>query len=419
MRVLFTLPRPLFPTDTGGKIRTLNIFSRLVRRMEIHAVALAEPGRDDQGAEEMRRLFAGFTPVHWRETRRFTPAFYAEFARIRMGRFPYFLGKYHHPGFEQAARELHHRKPFDLILCDFLHSATAFVGSPLRPRALFQHNLEFRIRRQHWETEANPLKKLILKSEWSKARAIEEEVCRDFDHVIAVSEEDAADHRREFAIRRVSAIPTGVDVDYFAPQPGPRIPGNIVFVGSFDWYPNEDGICWFLREIYPRIRAEQPACTATIVGRLPTDGMHRLATSLPGVEVTGAVPDVRPYLARAEVVVVPLRIGGGTRIKIFEAMAMHRPVVSTTLGAEGLTLRPGHEILLEDSAEEFARGVVELLREQPRAAALARAARDRVVHEFTWDAVARRMEEILRGIVDRDRETPQQEDPVGAAPLAQ
>jgi glycosyltransferase involved in cell wall biosynthesis len=386
--------------------------------MEIHALALAERGRDDQGVEEMRRLFAGFTPVYWRETRRFKPAFYAEFARIRMSRFPYFLGKYHHPGFEQAAREMHDRRPFDLILCDFLHSATPFVGSPLRPRVIFQHNLEFRIRRQHWESETNPLKKLILKSEWSKARVIEEAVCRDFDHVVTVSEEDAADHRREFTLKDVSAIPTGVDVDYFAPQPGPQIPGNIAFVGSFDWYPNEEGICWFLREIYPRIRAEQPACTATIVGRLPTDSMRKLAAAIPGVEVTGAVPDVRPYLARAEVVVVPLRIGGGTRIKIFEAMAMQRPVVSTTLGAEGLSMKPGCEILLEDTPEGFARGVVGLVRDQPHAAALARAARERVVREFTWDAVARRMEEILRQAAGRDMETPQQEDAVGAATLA-
>jgi len=361
-------------------------------------MSLAQRGRDDYGVAEMRKHFASYTPVYWEEARRFSPAFYAEFARLRFSRFPYFLGKYHFPAFEQEAQALHRRHNFDLILCDFLHSATPFVGSSLRPRALFQHNLEYRIRRQHWEKETNILRKWVLKDEWQKAFATERQVCKDFDHVITVSPEDTRDHCRDFAIQQVSDVPTGVDTDYFQPVAGAQIPGRIVFVGSFDWYPNEDGILWFLHEIYPRIRAAHPGVTTKIVGRLPTSNMNKAAAAYPELEITGAVPDVRPYLAQAEVVVVPLRMGGGTRIKIFEAMSMDRAVVSTPIGAEGLPLVAGREILLEESPEEFAKSVVRLLNHAGERNALAQAGREKVIRDHTWAAVAARMEGILRTV---------------------
>jgi glycosyltransferase involved in cell wall biosynthesis len=184
-------------------------------------------------------------------------------------------------------------------------------------------------------------------------------------------------------------------LEYFRPQPSERKRGNLVFVGSLDWHPNEDGIFWFAREVWPRVRQAVPHASLTVVGKNPSARLRALAGSDAAIEITGTVPDVRPYLARAEVAVVPLRIGGGTRIKIFEAMSMERAVLSTTLGAEGLPVTPGRDILLEDAPEEFARAAVFLLSDAERRDAIAHAGREKVARDHSWDRVAARMEEIL------------------------
>jgi sugar transferase (PEP-CTERM/EpsH1 system associated) len=418
LKILLTLPRPLFPADTGGKIRTLNIFRRLAERVEIHAVSLAHPQRDAEAIAEMRRTFHSYTAVQWQETRKFTPGFYAEFLRSRFGRLPYFLAKYALPEFRRAVEELAARERVDLVLCDFLQSAVALQGSALRPRVIFEHNVEYMIRKRHWETEEHPLRKWLLAAEWKKAREAEAAICREFDHVITVSEEDERQIREEFGATRVSALPTGVDVEYFTPQDAPQRAGNLVFVGSMDWQPNEDGIFWFVREVYPKIREGAPHSSLTVVGRNPSERIRKLADQNDSIEITGTVPDVRPYLARAEAVVVPLRIGGGTRIKIFEAMAMERAVVSTTLGAEGLPVQKGQEILLGDSPATFADAVVQLLAQPEAREALVRAGRARVIRDHTWESVARRMEEILLRVTRPGARAPEETVAVSRAMLA-
>ena len=393
------MPRPLFPADTGGKIRTLNIVQRLAGRMEIHAVSPAHPQRDAEAADQMRRVFRSYTPVAWKETAKFTPAFYAGFLRSRFGALPYFLAKYALPEFRRAVEQVAERERVDLVLCDFLHSAVAMKESKVRPRVVFQHNVEYVIRKRHWETEKNPVRKWLLAAEWEKAQRVEAAVCREFDHVITVSEEDERQIREEFGVAHVSALPTGVDTKYFQPQAAPQRAGNLVFVGSMDWQPNEDGIFWFVREVYPQVRRRAPHASLTVVGRNPSARVRQLAEQDHSIEITGTVPDVRPYLARAEAVVVPLRIGGGTRIKIFEAMAMERAVVSTTLGAEGLPVENEKEILMADAAPALAAAVDRILSEATLRESIARAGGAKVVRDHTWERVACRMEEILSRVV--------------------
>jgi sugar transferase (PEP-CTERM/EpsH1 system associated) len=386
----------LFPSDAGGKIRTLNIFARLVGRLEVHAISFANRDREAGPIQEMQQLFASYTPVHWNETTTFSPSFYMKFLRSRMSRFPYFLEKYRAPEFRKAIERMLAKERFDVVLCDFLQTAAALLDTRASRRVIFEHNIEYVIRKRHWEQETNPVRKWLLRAEWEKAREIEREVCRNFDHVITVSREDRQIAEREFGARNVSDLPTGVDLEYFRPRQAERKAANIVFVGSMDWHPNEDGIVWFVREVLPRIRKAIPAANLTVVGRNPSSRLKAHAAHAGGVEITGTVPDVRPYLEKAQAVVVPLRIGGGTRIKIFEAMSMGQAVVSTTVGAEGLPLQPGREILLEDAAEGFAAAVVALLQEPARREALGRAAREKVVREHSWESVAARMEAILR-----------------------
>jgi len=167
-----------------------------------------------------------------------------------------------------------------------------------------------------------------------------------------------------------------------------------VFTGSMDWIPNEDAMKHFCQDVLPLIRAQEPDVTLSIVGRAPTPAVQRLA-DIPGVEVTGRVDDVRDYVGRGGVYVVPIRIGGGTRLKIFEAMGMARAVVSTTVGAEGLPVTHGRDVVIADAPQEFANAVVSLIREPARRVQLERAARDLVVAHYDWSAVAGQLEEAL------------------------
>jgi len=290
------------------------------------------------------------------------------------------------------------RNQFDLIFCDFLHTAAPLVESKLRPRLVFEHNVEFLLRKRKWEVEKHPLRKRVLGSEWRRTRTIEGQVCRSFDHVIAVSEQDQQTLHHEFGAKNVSTLPTGVDTDFFRPFDDQPQPSNLVFVGAMDWDPNEDGILWYLRDVYPRIRQAVPNASLSVVGRNPSAQLRAVAAREPSVKVTGWVPDVRPHLARAEVVVVPLRVGGGTRIKIPEAMAMGKPVVATPVGAEGLPFCDGREIRIAEQPEQFAQAVVELLGNPSLRNSVGTLARRQVASQYSWDAVVDRLEEILEQV---------------------
>jgi polysaccharide biosynthesis protein PslH len=239
----------------------------------------------------------------------------------------------------------------------------------------------------------------VLGAEWRKTRIAEAKACRAFDHVLTVSTDDENTVQQEFGVEKVSTLPTGVDTDFFTPAQEESQPGRQVFVGSMDWDPNEDGIIWFIREIYPRIRRTTPNATLSIVGRNPSPRLRAFAAGDPAIELTGWVSDVRPHVAKAEVVIVPLRVGGGTRIKIPEAMAMAKPVVSTTIGAEGLPFRDRHEIRLADKPQEFAQAVAELLSNASLQKSMGAAARETVVSKHGWEAVVDRLEDILKQVV--------------------
>lgn len=399
MNILLTLRQPLLPADTGGKVRSLNILSRLAERFSIHAVSFADPVEDVTAISEMKHLFDSYTPVLWYEAQKYSSAFYRELLVSQFDPWPYFLAKCKRPEFAAAVRSLEARHRFDLLFCDFLHTAAPLLDFSFKPRLVFQHNVEYLLRKRKCDVEKNPLRKWVLRNEWTKTRAIESKVCRRFDRVLAVSEDDRHTICRNFGVRNVSVLPTAVDADYFAPSAANSRPGRIAFVGSMDWDPNEDGVSWFLREVYPRIRRAAQNASLSIVGRNPSARMRSLAAHYPDVDITGRVEDVRPYLSEAEVVIVPLRVGGGTRIKIPEAMAMAKPVVSTTIGAEGLPFRNGRELLIADQPEDFAESVVTLLHDHAMRQATSVAARKIVVEKHGWEAVVDVVESNLRELV--------------------
>jgi glycosyltransferase involved in cell wall biosynthesis len=288
----------------------------------------------------------------------------------------------------------------DVLVCDFLTPSVNVPASLPCPAVLFQHNVEAVIWRRHYEVRSNPLARLFFRQQWRKMLAYERSVCRAYNHVVAVSPEDRDIMRDEYGLAKVSDVPTGVDTQYF--RPAGRVcsePYNLVFSGSMDWLPNEDAVWYFAKTILPRIAAEIPRVTLTVVGRKPSARLTELARNDPRLHVTGYVDDVRPYLERAGVYVVPLRIGSGTRLKIFEAMAMEKPVVATPVGAEGLRVTDGRELLLADSPDAFADAVVRLLRDRKLAKALAIQGACRVRRDFGWQNTAARFAEICERVL--------------------
>jgi glycosyltransferase involved in cell wall biosynthesis len=218
-------------------------------------------------------------------------------------------------------------------------------------------------------------------------RRFEKEMCRRFDSVIAVSAEDREQMKDEYGAEAVFDVPTGVDTEFFRPSGTVQKPHSMVFTGSMDWLPNEDAIRYFVREIMPLIKTKVPDVTLTVVGRNPPAALVDLSKEDPSLIITGRVDDVRPYIESAAVYIVPLRIGGGTRLKIFEAMAMEKPVVSTTIGAEGLPLTDGVELLLADEPVTFADAVLKLFRDSRYATELGQRAADVVRENHGWRQV--------------------------------
>jgi glycosyltransferase involved in cell wall biosynthesis len=262
---------------------------------------------------------------------------------------------------------------------------------------MFAHNVEAEIWRRHAETKTRAVPRLLYSVQHKRMRRYEADALKRFDGVLAVSDADRETFARLYPgqVRGpVHVVPTGVDTEYFAPAPDPAS-RELVFTGSMDWLPNEDAMLYFCREILPLVRKAEPEVRLTIVGRAPTPAVTRLAAEDSRVAVTGRVDDVRPYIRRAAVYVVPLRIGGGTRLKIFEAMAMGKAVVSTTIGAEGLDVEDGTHVRLADDPERFAAAVIDLIRHQPRREALGTAARALVAGRYDWGAVAGDMERAL------------------------
>jgi len=404
MRILWLKSDLLLPLDKGGKLRTWHLMRHLARRHEITYLAFREPGQPAADVEGMKEVAARVETITRSEPAKGTPRFYADAAMHLLDPLPYAVGKYRSAEYRRKLASLLADEPFDLIVCDFLFPA---VNLPKRlpcPAVMFTHNVESEIWRRHAETKAGALGRLLYGAQYRRMLRYEGRMLARFDGVLAVSDADRETFARLYpgAIAQpVHVVPTGVDTEYFAPsaitdQPSAisSQPSNLIFTGSMDWLPNEDAMLYFCRDVLPAIRAEVPNVTLTIVGRTPTPAVKKLAEER-GVTVTGRVDDVRPYMRDAAVYIVPLRIGGGTRLKIFEAMAMGKAVVSTTIGAEGLPVTDGEHVLLADEPASFARAVVHLMRDTAHRGRIEAAARALVLARYDWSAVAGELEDAL------------------------
>ena len=398
MKILWVKPGKLLPLDTGGKLRTYNILRKLSAAHQLTYLSYYGGERDEAYERDILKELPGTVPVYTAAPDSTALERYLDYIRRLIWRAPYAVSKFTAPQVQKLLSDWDPQHRFDVAVCDFLSSTLNFPENLATPTALFQHNVETVLWKRKAEFEVKMLDRMVSKIEYGKMRIFEPEQCRRFHHVIAVSEADRQAMSTMVEPSHISVVPTGVDLSKYQYDPAVRPAGPlVVFTGSMDWEPNIDGVEFFCKEVWQLVLAKIPAARFRVVGRDPHPRVKKLGCS--SVEITGTVPSIVDHLREAAVFVVPLRIGGGTRIKIYEGMAMGKATVSTTIGAEGLDVQHGRDILLEDTPEAFAGAILTFLQDEGvrrryEAAAAATA------RKYDWGVIAERFVEVLQKTID-------------------
>lgn len=403
--LLFVSPRFLFPVDSGGKIRTTQILRGLKGgQFSVRLLAPATPELVQRYAAELQEVCDDFRwwplkePGPLDPLRRAAHLFSSLPIPVRTD--------WNDAGAELTARCMSERPAVTVF--DFVHSVVLAPPDLATPSVLFTHNVESEIFDRHARVARNALLRALWRSQAVKMRRFESAALRRFDVVVAVSERDAQALRSECDMARTTVIPTGVDLEFFRYHE-PVSDTRVVFCGSMDWLANQEAVNFFLEEIWGRIVARVPDAQMTVIGRTPPPALVEKARRR-GVNwtFTGYVDDVRPYMQGAAVSVIPMRVGGGTRLKVYEAMAAGTPLVSTAVGVEGLPIVDRAHYLCADEPAAFAEAVVALLEDRPRRVAIARSARQLVESRFSYVAAARVFEEACDRAVEYHREESRQ-----------
>jgi polysaccharide biosynthesis protein PslH len=398
MRILWVKAGKLFPVDAGGRIRTVNILRHLASRHEVTVFSYYQGARDRFYEQELTRHFprniflATGGPGNGSPRLQRTLHYVSKALRPP----PYAVSQFDSRAVRRLLREQFESQRFDVAICDFMAATLNFPTGLPTPSVLFQHNVEAALWRRQAQTGAGLLARLAFALESAKMNRYEPKTIAKFDHIVAVSDYDRK-LMAEVPDERISVVPTGVDFEKFAArEPLTGRDPVVIFTGAMDWEANVDGIGFFCREIWPAVLAEIPQARLQIVGREPDPRVKSLASR--SVEVTGTVPSILEYLQAAAVVIVPLRVGGGTRLKIYEAMAMGKAIVSTSVGAEGLDVHPDRDILIADDPLRFARQVIELLSDENLRLQYGREA-VKTASRYDWKVVAAQFERVLAQVI--------------------
>ena len=437
MKILWVKADKLLPVQNGGNIRTYHVLRYLSARHELTFYSYYGGTPDPDYERELQRQLPGAVAVCTGKRVLSGAARALDYLAHLGAQPPYAVSRFADAKVQKQLQDWFREQRFDVAVCDFLDAAVNFPGRLNIPSVLFQHNVESEIWRRHAATAGNPAKKMIYRMEFRKMLRYERAVVRKFQHVIAVSANDRSIMMQWVDADRVTVVPTGVDLAQYRPDPAKLDPANsdpagfdptsapttsapttsdpnplassaplITFVGAMDWEPNVDAVEYFCSEIWPAIKAEMPQARFRIVGRNPGRRVQKWASNSNSnsndgsIEVTGRVPSVVEHLRQSAVVIVPLRIGGGTRLKIYEAMATAKAVVSTTVGAEGLDVHHGRDIMLADDARSFAQAVIMLLRDPELRRRYEKAAAETAAR-YDWPAVGERFSEVLQSVAQK------------------
>jgi polysaccharide biosynthesis protein PslH len=392
MKLLFVTAYLPSPPRFGGSMRIHGLLSELSRRHSVVVLSYVDPRQRYEPWIEATRAYADEV-VTVPNTRIDPPARRKRVLQMRSmaSRYSFERLAYFRPAMQQAIDDVCARHDFDVITI-----ATPLMGyfrfPEGMPLVLDEHNIEYDLLRRTYEAQTSIPRRIYSFVDYLQLRREERAQWRKVGAVSVPSERDERVLLSAVPGVRTEVVPNGVDSRHFTPVDTPIVPGELLFFGAVSYYPNTDGLRMFYHDVFPRLRRSVPDVRLTIVGNAPPAEVR--AWESDAVHVTGYVDDVRPYLARANVIIVPLRIGGGTRLKILEAMAMGKAVVSTSLGAEGIDVTDGHDILLAGDAKGFAAQVQCLIENPTLALDMGVAARSLVEQRYDWQRAAERMEAL-------------------------
>ena len=398
MRLLFLSITVPFPATDGGRLRVMNLLKQVAQRNRVTFLALETQPTDGEGIEYLRSL--GIEAHLVSHTSRLPPITLRSVSQSVLKRKPLTVSRYELPAFRRAFHSLLETSSFDLIHYEMLHTGQYHLETHAKSLLSLQ-NVDSHIWRRLREQTLNPLRKCVFWSQERAFRRYENAMSNRFDLVACASEVDRELMEGICPGLSADVIPNGVDTELYQPSHKDEEESTIIYTGSMDWFPNEDAAIYFIDEILPAIHIKRPNLKFYVVGQFPGERLKRYGNR-PGVVVTGRVEDVKPYIARATVYVVPLRIGGGTRLKILEALAMGKAVLSTSIGAEGLNLTAGDEIMIADESTTFADTVVQLMEDNSLRRKLGGNGRRRVEAEYDWRRIGEYLQGLYEGVVSGD-----------------
>jgi glycosyltransferase involved in cell wall biosynthesis len=396
VRILWVKAGKLLPVDTGGKIRSYNILRHLARSHEVTLLSYYGGKKDSAYEAAIQNELPGTQAIATGALDGNAFGQSVEYLRRVLQPAPFAVSKFSHASVRRTLASRLGVKQYDVAVCDFLSASLNFPDVLSTPVVLFQHNVETALWKRMASTEVSPPKRLVYQIEAGKMARYEQRALRRFHHIIAVSDHDRKEMLAMAPGCDITVVPTGVDTKkYPLAPPATANPPRIVFTGSMDWEPNLDAVGYFCQDIFPRIRSEFPSALFQIVGRNPHPRVKQLASD--NVQVTGTVPSVAEYLRDATVVIVPLRIGGGTRLKIFEAMAMGKAMVSTSIGAEGLDVQSGSDLIVADGPTAFAEAILSLIRDGGLREEYERAAA-KLAAQYDWSNIVHGFADVLHKV---------------------
>lgn len=397
MKLLFLTPQLPYPPHQGTTIRNFHLLAGLAQQHEITLLSFTDGARPVDETP-LPDLCTQVYTVPMPPARSLSQRLLTTFLSLQPDMALRLPSRHFQAQLEQCVQA----RRFDVIQVEGIEMGRyALALRKRRTKLVFDdHNAEYVLQRRAFLTDVRQLRRWPAAGyslvQWLKLRRYERWVCQAADQVVAVSETDAQALRRLVPGLSPAVVPNGVDVKFFHPEfpiQKDAQPASLVFVGKMDFRPNIDAMVWFCDEIMPRIQAARSDVILTIVGRDPHARVRALAHQR-NITVTGYVDDIRPYVADAQVYIVPLRMGGGTRLKVLQAMAMGKAIVSTTVGAEGIAGHPGEHLVLADNPTDFAAAVLSLLAGPDRRAALGARARRLVEREYAWEAIVPRMDKV-------------------------
>jgi len=397
MKILFLSPTVPYPLTDGGRIRVFNLLKQIAQKNAVTLLALETQPTDAESIIQIQNLGI---KVHLVPNSSMLPriSFKTLFSAF-FKRQPITVARYNVPAYREKLRELLSAETFDLVHYEMFHIAQFYLDTDL-PRVLSQQNVDSAIWRRLQGETSNLFYKFAYWTQQIAFQRYERVISPQFDAVTCTSDIDAAVFQHHCAEGVVKVIPNGVDVTHYSPDFTSEAPAHLIYIGSMDWYPNEDAVSFFVEEVLPQIQNSVPDAKFSIVGGNPSARVQKLRDR-EGVVVTGRVSEIKPYFAEATVFVVPLRIGSGTRLKILEAMAMGKAVVSTTVGAEGLALRDGKEIFIADEPKTFADAVIRLITDSSLRQEIGENGRARVEQDYDWRNIGKKLLDVYESVIKK------------------